>query len=746
MAEKTLTGEQRVLLSVSKNRPYNPKAAADILSAYFYLDGKLQKKVMKLTVRSRSERPICAMRLSAFYLDRDGHVIGDARKPHVLVFRNIACAPGKTALLGKLVVLPYQDIAGIEAYITDVAYETEEETESFYRGDYILTPAQKTLESCVGAEEYAVICRRLGAMDVFVPQMGAGAHWYCSCGAAAEGERCAVCRLSRRRALDLCSPKRIAGWLGRQKTRRVLGRVLPITAAAALLVGGGILFAKYAARYAEEHLPERRLAVTRRFIEENRYREALGYSAAKNEYQLYTEILDAAVEYYCSIHEYDMAAEFERCRETPGYDRIYESAARAYAQRTTDAGLSYALSVTDDALYNDVLRRLSEDALSAGDRKKACSYALSMRGEAGAAYADALLSDTAAMLLKDSLYSEAVHYIGLMRDQSGISALCSGIEQELLSRGEYDAAFTVAGITGDDSVFALAYHSVNSGTIRRYYDKFAPLMTPLDRREFLACAIDAGGSLVYITSDGKAVDSDAGELCEKALSVAAGESHVLVLQKDGTVRAFGNNSLGQCGCDGLKNAVAVAAGKNHSLILLADGTVRAFGDNSQGQCEVGGWTSVIAIAAGQNHSAALTSAGMAMACGSNASGQCGISTYKNVVSLAAGDYSTVLIFRDGSIAVNGNIALETFDSREWEDVVRVAAGSSHLVALTSGGRILYAGNPGYTGTDEAQDWSRLRAITCTSQAVYAMDVNGKILFCGSELLPLSGSGEENMTE
>src|SRR5262245_5997950 len=52
------------------------------------------------------------------------------------------------------------------------------------------------------------------------------------------------------------------------------------------------------------------------------------------------------------------------------------------------------------------------------------------------------------------------------------------------------------------------------------------------------------------------------------------------------VLAWGSNSQGQCAPIPGKSAVAVSAGSRHSLARLSDGTVAAWGDNSLGACNV----------------------------------------------------------------------------------------------------------------------------------------------------------------
>ena len=78
-------------------------------------------------------------------------------------------------------------------------------------------------------------------------------------------------------------------------------------------------------------------------------------------------------------------------------------------------------------------------------------------------------------------------------------------------------------------------------------------------------------------------------------TIAAGNSHSLVLCSDGTVRAWGSNSSGQLGngteessaipvaVSNLTEIIAIASGESHCLALKNDGTVWTWGDNIEGQ-------------------------------------------------------------------------------------------------------------------------------------------------------------------
>jgi len=134
-----------------------------------------------------------------------------------------------------------------------------------------------------------------------------------------------------------------------------------------------------------------------------------------------------------------------------------------------------------------------------------------------------------------------------------------------------------------------------------------------------------------------------------AIAVAAGGSHSLVLLKDGTVRAWGSNRLGQLGdgttterkspvvVSGVTNATAIVAGSQISGALLRDGTVMTWGRGNGGlgrkgfkpdgphptPAPVDGVTGVRALACGESHMLAITAAGTVMSWGTNLVGEVG---------------------------------------------------------------------------------------------------------------------------
>lgn len=248
-------------------------------------------------------------------------------------------------------------------------------------------------------------------------------------------------------------------------------------------------------------------------------------------------------------------------------------------------------------------------------------------------------------------------------------------------------------------------------------------------------------------------------------AVAAGDFHTLALQADGTLWAWGNNASGQLG-DGTtinrtlpvqivtgnpgnfdSHWVAIAAGGSHSLALQADGTLWVWGDNSSGQLgdtafgtgsntpqqvisfnpPTLGWNSSwVAIAAGLSHSLALQADGTLWAWGANGSGQLGDGAAVNratpvqvqnpgaapYLAIAAGDSYSVARQADGTLwswgnNTSGQLGIGVNDPDPLQPVphptplrensgagdwVAAGSGASHAVALKAAGTLVAWGN------------------------------------------------------
>jgi alpha-tubulin suppressor-like RCC1 family protein len=94
-----------------------------------------------------------------------------------------------------------------------------------------------------------------------------------------------------------------------------------------------------------------------------------------------------------------------------------------------------------------------------------------------------------------------------------------------------------------------------------------------------------------------------------------------------------------------------AVGDSHILVLNEDGTATAYGDNSEGQCNVGAWTNIKKVAAGDAHSVGLRSNGTVLAVGDNTYGQCNVSSWKKVADVFATGHMTVAVTKGGEMLV-----------------------------------------------------------------------------------------------
>jgi alpha-tubulin suppressor-like RCC1 family protein len=221
-------------------------------------------------------------------------------------------------------------------------------------------------------------------------------------------------------------------------------------------------------------------------------------------------------------------------------------------------------------------------------------------------------------------------------------------------------------------------------------------------------------------------------------TLGVGLYHTVAALRDGTVLAWGDNSIGQLG-DGTKDSrttpvwvcngrnpwhadcandpaarlntdvIALSAGSYHTLALLRNGTVLAWGSNANGQLGIGVlndstiplWvictpdqttcdprhtarlTGVIALGAGTSYSAALRQDGTVLTWGSDNGGQLG--------NGGGSDRSI-----PGWVCAQGRISdCSTFPDSRLAGVAVLSAGSGHSAAILGDGSIVAWGSNDY---------------------------------------------------
>ena len=210
------------------------------------------------------------------------------------------------------------------------------------------------------------------------------------------------------------------------------------------------------------------------------------------------------------------------------------------------------------------------------------------------------------------------------------------------------------------------------------------------------------------------------------VSLSAGRSHFIGINKNGKLQSFGSDNHGQSSTDLTEDLKTVTAGASSSYAIDKDGNVYSWGSNFYGQLGLGteelcvkspakidGITNAVQIAAGKEHTLVLTAEGLVYAFGNNRFGQLGTGNMldrmqentpvlvsalsgKAIVKIAAGGDASYAVSADGTLYSwganymgqlgDGNDAIDNRDlpyavTVPDYKVTEVAGGGSHTMAL-----------------------------------------------------------------
>lgn len=228
-----------------------------------------------------------------------------------------------------------------------------------------------------------------------------------------------------------------------------------------------------------------------------------------------------------------------------------------------------------------------------------------------------------------------------------------------------------------------------------------------------------------------------------AVAISSGAYHVLTLQNDGTVLAWGADYAGQIDVPaGLSNVVAVAAGGAHSMALKSNGTIVTWGWNAFNQLNIpAGLSNVVAIAGGVQHSIVLKGDGTVVAWGNPSGGSPGSvvpTDLKNVRSIATSFHQNLALKGDGTVAAWGSDSGLTNVPASLSNVVSVAAVYDANLALKADGSLTVWGY-GATTTNIPAGLSNVVAIAGFFYNFMALKSDGTVVVWGD-----NGYGQTNV--
>lgn len=227
---------------------------------------------------------------------------------------------------------------------------------------------------------------------------------------------------------------------------------------------------------------------------------------------------------------------------------------------------------------------------------------------------------------------------------------------------------------------------------------------------YSGCGSSFSASQNSVSNTSNDTHTDELVMVKQSTAIAAGGDYSVVLKKEGTVVAVGNNKNGQCNVSGWKDIVAIAAGNSHTVGLKKDGTVVAVGLNDHGQCNVSEWKDITAISAGEYHTVGLKKDGTVVATGMREMGRCDVASWKDIIAVSAGDSHTVGLTRDGTVVAAGSNLYGESDVSSWKDIIAVSAGSFCTAGLAADGSARLVGEDPDQKSD-VSGWTDLAAIS-----------------------------------
>lgn len=259
----------------------------------------------------------------------------------------------------------------------------------------------------------------------------------------------------------------------------------------------------------------------------------------------------------------------------------------------------------------------------------------------------------------------------------------------------------------------------------------------VDKLVCVASLLDRDGKIFAVTPDGELLSDD----CSKSfysvnnlimIAKSRGIKNFLIgLKKDGSVTVIADET-GYIPVDikDWKGIVAIACGESHVVGLCSDGTVKATGSNACEQCNTKEWRDIVSIACCDDLTVGLDKHGRVVSTGSFESTKRAVSSWMNITQIACGRNFVAGLRKDGRVLVSttyNNSVAERIAG--WRDIVSIACGTYHLVGLRKDGTVITCGvsNPGLDHIHQVNGWQNVVAITANGTLTAGLKSDGTVV-------------------
>lgn len=272
------------------------------------------------------------------------------------------------------------------------------------------------------------------------------------------------------------------------------------------------------------------------------------------------------------------------------------------------------------------------------------------------------------------------------------------------------------------------------------------LMVPNDMGQYIAVTGGGAGNIIGWGQDNVGQASPPRIIASNIVSVGQWS---VALMPDGTLQGWGNTSYDPYGIlSGLASktdVVQIAAGPTHIVALQSDGTVVAWGRDDENQCSVpADLSDVVQVAAGTEYSVALKSDGTVVTWGDSIYGESWVvPSLSDIVQVCVGGSGDLGAFcyaleSDGTVHVWGHYLWGEWSIPSGLVAVKVSAGKNHALALKADGSVVWwGGDKSYEGYNyDVPDGLVAIDVVARGRSSHALCADGTVVSWGADTYSL----------